>query len=138
MCPHIAGIMKLKTALLFIDVQMALAHYDANGAERSCRQAEDNISSLLAIFRERALHGKEVGTAMTENDEQSSNREIVQKVVLVTNWLTEYYDYGEIELWWRSAHPQLNGKAPADVIGENGGVVQLRVILDRLDSNGYL
>ena len=43
----------MKTALLVIDVQMALAHEDANGAERSCPQAADNISALLAAFRER-------------------------------------------------------------------------------------
>jgi len=43
----------MKTALLVIDVQMALAHDDANGAERSCPQAADNISSLLSAFRER-------------------------------------------------------------------------------------
>jgi len=43
----------MKTALLVIDVQMALAYDDANGAERSCPQAADNISSLLAAFRER-------------------------------------------------------------------------------------
>ena len=43
----------MKTALLVIDVQMALAHDDASGAERSCPQAEQNITSLLATFRER-------------------------------------------------------------------------------------
>ena len=43
----------MKTALLVIDVQMALAHEDANGAERSCPQAADNISALLTAFRER-------------------------------------------------------------------------------------
>jgi len=43
----------MKTALLVIDVQMALAHDDANGAERSCPQAADNIASLLAAFRKR-------------------------------------------------------------------------------------
>lgn len=42
----------MKTALLVIDVQMALAHDDANGAERSCPQAEENISRLLATFRD--------------------------------------------------------------------------------------
>lgn len=42
----------MKTALLVIDVQMALAHDDANGAERSCPQAAENISLLLAAFRE--------------------------------------------------------------------------------------
>lgn len=42
-----------KTALLVIDVQMALAHEDANGAERSCPQAQENIGTLLAAFRDR-------------------------------------------------------------------------------------
>lgn len=41
----------MKTALLVIDVQMALAHEDASGTERSCPQAEDNIASLLDRFR---------------------------------------------------------------------------------------
>ncbi|MEM7067285.1 MAG: isochorismatase family protein [Pseudomonadota bacterium] len=41
----------MKTALLVIDVQMALAYDDANGAERSCPQAEENISRLMAAFR---------------------------------------------------------------------------------------
>lgn len=44
----------MKTALLVIDVQMALAHDDANGAERSCLEAESNISILLSEFRKRA------------------------------------------------------------------------------------
>ncbi len=42
----------MKKALLVIDVQMALAHDDAAGAERSCPQAEDNIAKLLAKFRD--------------------------------------------------------------------------------------
>ena len=41
----------MKTALLVIDVQMALAHEDASGAERSCPEAEDNIALLLEKFR---------------------------------------------------------------------------------------
>ncbi|RKF16225.1 isochorismatase family protein [Roseovarius spongiae] len=41
----------MKTALLVIDVQMALAHEDAAGAERSCPGAEDNIALLLDGFR---------------------------------------------------------------------------------------
>lgn len=43
----------MKTALLVIDVQMALAHDDAAGAERSCLEAETNIARLLAHFRKR-------------------------------------------------------------------------------------
>jgi nicotinamidase-related amidase len=43
----------MKTALLVIDVQMALAHDDADGAERSCPEAAPNITALLAAFRER-------------------------------------------------------------------------------------
>ncbi len=43
----------MKTALLVIDVQMALAHDDAAGADRSCPQANENITGLLTAFRER-------------------------------------------------------------------------------------
>ncbi len=41
----------MKTALLVVDVQMALAHEDASGTERSCREAEQNIATLLEEFR---------------------------------------------------------------------------------------
>ena len=41
----------MRTALIVIDVQMALAHDDA-GAERSCLEAEQNIVKLLGLFRE--------------------------------------------------------------------------------------
>ena len=41
----------MKTALLVIDVQMALAKEDAAGTERSCPEAEDNIAKLLTSFR---------------------------------------------------------------------------------------
>lgn len=41
----------MKTALLVIDVQMALAHEDDAGAERSCPEAEGNIARLLEKFR---------------------------------------------------------------------------------------
>ena len=43
----------IKTALLVIDVQMALAHDDAAGTPRSCREAEQNVATLLAAFRKR-------------------------------------------------------------------------------------
>lgn len=43
----------MQTALLVIDVQMAFVEDDANGAARSCREAERNIATLLAAFRER-------------------------------------------------------------------------------------
>ena len=49
----------MKTALLVIDVQMALAHEDAAGADRSCPQANENITSLLSSFRaagEKIIH----------------------------------------------------------------------------------
>lgn len=41
----------MKAALLVIDVQMALAHEDALGTERSCPEAESNITRLLEKFR---------------------------------------------------------------------------------------
>jgi nicotinamidase-related amidase len=47
------GVTHMKTALLVIDVQMALADDDANGAERSCPEAQKNITALLASFRKK-------------------------------------------------------------------------------------
>ena len=41
----------MTTALLVIDVQMALADIDASGEERSCPEAETNITRLLERFR---------------------------------------------------------------------------------------
>ncbi|MCG7522603.1 isochorismatase family protein [Ruegeria sp. Ofav3-42] len=41
----------MKTALIVIDVQMALAHDDAAGAVRSCPEAAENIGRLLGHFR---------------------------------------------------------------------------------------
>ncbi|MDG1431316.1 MAG: cysteine hydrolase family protein [Paracoccaceae bacterium] len=41
----------MKTALIVIDVQMALAHADASGEKRSCPEAEKNIASLMEKFR---------------------------------------------------------------------------------------
>lgn len=41
----------MKTALLVVDVQMALADEDASGTERSCPEAESNIALLLEKFR---------------------------------------------------------------------------------------
>ncbi|GAB5439150.1 isochorismatase family protein [Falsiruegeria mediterranea] len=55
----------MKTALLVIDVQMALAHEDASGTERSCPEAEDNIALLLEKFRssgETVVHVHHHGT----------------------------------------------------------------------------
>lgn len=55
----------MKTALLVIDVQMALADEDASGAERSCPQAESNIAALLEKFRaaeDRVIHIHHHGT----------------------------------------------------------------------------
>lgn len=43
----------MKTALLVIDVQMAFIDDDANGASRSCPDAERNVATLLSEFRER-------------------------------------------------------------------------------------
>ena len=41
----------MKTALLVIDVQMAFVHDDEAGASRSCPEAEQNVATLLEVFR---------------------------------------------------------------------------------------
>ncbi len=45
----------MKTALLVIDVQMGFVIRDAQGLERSCPEAEQNISTLLSTFRGQSL-----------------------------------------------------------------------------------
>ncbi len=55
----------MKTALLVIDVQMALAHDDAAGAARSCPEASGNIERLLTLFRtkgDKIIHVHHHGT----------------------------------------------------------------------------
>lgn len=55
----------MKTSLLVIDVQMALAHEDAAGASRSCPEASENIARLLSKFRaagEKIIHIHHHGT----------------------------------------------------------------------------
>ena len=41
----------MKRALVVIDVQVALSDEDASGTPRSCPEAEQNIASLLDLFR---------------------------------------------------------------------------------------
>ena len=86
----------MKTALVVIDVQMALAHDDANGAERSCPQAEQNIKALLAAFRERGNtvvhvhhHGRDPEDPFYENAEGS----LVQPYAKPTDIETRYIKY---------------------------------------------
>jgi nicotinamidase-related amidase len=59
------GLNSMKTALLVIDVQMALAYEDAAGASRSCPEASNNIEQLLSKFRaagEKIVHIHHHGT----------------------------------------------------------------------------
>lgn len=59
----------MKTALLVIDVQKALADVDASGEERSCLMAEKNIASLLEKFRtagDQVIHIHHHGTDPTD------------------------------------------------------------------------
>jgi nicotinamidase-related amidase len=85
-----------KTALVVIDVQMALAHDDANGAERSCPQAEQNIKALLSTFRERGdtvihvhHHGRDPEDPFYENASGSA----VQPYAKPTDKETRYIKY---------------------------------------------
>jgi len=71
----------MQTALLVIDVQMAFAEDDANGAARSCRQAEQNIGALLAMFRDRGdpvIHIHHNGLAPDDPFHATASRSAVQ------------------------------------------------------------
>ncbi len=67
-------------ALLVIDVQMALAIDDANGGERSCREAEGNIGQLLSAFRQtdhRVIHIHHYGL---DDDDPFNEKAVGSKV----------------------------------------------------------
>lgn len=87
----------MKSALLVIDVQMALAMDDAAGAERSCPQASSNIATLLKQFRERGdnvvhihHHGTEADDPFFENGEGAK----VQPVAAPTDDESVIVKYG--------------------------------------------
>jgi nicotinamidase-related amidase len=59
----------MKTALIVIDVQMALAHEDAAGTARSCPEASENIGRLLTQFRaagDKIIHVHHHGTDLDD------------------------------------------------------------------------
>lgn len=73
----------MKTALLVIDVQMALANEDAAGAERSCPEAEANIASLLEAFRasgDQVIHIHHHGTDPDDPFHPNASGSAVQPV----------------------------------------------------------
>ena len=87
----------MKTALLVIDVQMALAMDDANGAERSCPQAEENITALLGAFRERGdkvVHVHHHGTDEADPFYENASGSDVQPYAKPIEGEATYIKYG--------------------------------------------
>lgn len=64
-----------------------------------------------------------------------------QRVIAELRWvaerLSDFYEPDEARLWLQSAHPQLGGARPYDLIvrGRTGEVLE---VLERLDSGVYL
>ncbi len=64
-----------------------------------------------------------------------------QQVIAELRWvaerLSDFYEPDEARLWLQTAHPQLNGEKPYDLINEDRTAEVLEVI-DRLESGVYL
>jgi len=78
----------MKTALLVIDVQMALADVDASGEERSCPEAEQNIALLLEKFRsvgDQVVHIHHHGTDLDDPFHPDASGSAVQPVAAPQN-----------------------------------------------------
>ncbi len=62
---------------------------------------------------------------------------IIAELRWVAERLSEFYEPDEVRLWLQSAHPQLRGERPYDLINEERTNEVLEVI-ERLDSGVYL
>lgn len=62
---------------------------------------------------------------------------IVAELRWVTERLSEFYEPDEVRLWLQSAHPQLAGARPYDLINQ-GRTSEVLAVIERLDSGVYL
>jgi transcriptional regulator with XRE-family HTH domain len=64
-----------------------------------------------------------------------------QKIIAELRWvaerLSDFYEPDEARLWLQSAHPQLAGARPYDLINQ-GRMSEVLEVLERLDSGVYL
>ncbi len=64
-----------------------------------------------------------------------------QTVMAELRWvaarLTDFYEPDEVRLWLQSAHPQLKGARPYDLIND-GRTSEVLEVIERLDSGVYL
>lgn len=64
-----------------------------------------------------------------------------QQVIAELRWvaerLSDFYEPDEARLWLQTAHPQLRGEKPYDLINEDR-TAEVLEILDRLESGVYL
>lgn len=64
-----------------------------------------------------------------------------QAVMAELRWvaerLSDFYEPDEVRLWLQSAHPQLRGERPYDLVAE-GRAKEVLEVIERLDSGVYL
>ena len=64
-----------------------------------------------------------------------------QRIIAELRWvaerLSEFYEPDEVRLWLQSAHPQLQGNRPYDLINQ-GRTSEVLEVIERLDSSVYL
>lgn len=108
------------------------------------------VSRLLEDLRVRGgLSGRDIANilgvspptvsrwASGESGPTIEKQRIIAELRWVAERLSDFYEPDESRLWLQSAHPQLNGARPYDLIVSGQTNVVLEVI-ERLDSGVYL
>jgi uncharacterized protein (DUF2384 family) len=60
-----------------------------------------------------------------------------EQMIAIRKRLAVFYKRHEIDVWLRSAHPQLNHQRPCDLINDGEGAL-VEQVLQRLESGAYL
>ena len=64
-------------------------------------------------------------------------QQVISDLRWVAERLSDFYEPDEARLWLQTAHPQLDGRKPYDLVNE-GCTSEVLEILDRLESGVYL
>lgn len=108
------------------------------------------VSRLLDDLRQRAgLTGRDIANilgvspptvsrwASGESGPTIEKQRIIAELRWVADRLSDFYEPDEARLWLQSAHPQLSGARPYDLIVA-GRTAEVLEIIERLDAGVYL
>ena len=108
------------------------------------------VSRLLDDLRQRAgLTGRDIANilgvspptvsrwASGESGPTIEKQRIIAELRWVAERLSDFYEPDEARLWLQSAHPQLAGARPYDLI-VSGRTAEVLEVIERLDTGVYL